>query len=122
MISLQIFAALMAAAMVGLILWLIRRDRLPISHSLWWLTVAVLIAVLGLFPGLLDRLAGSVGIAYPPSLLFVAAILTLFIKVLIEDLEVSNNRRRSLRLAQKVAILEQELDRLKQRVEEDRGD
>lgn len=118
MISMQLFAGSLAVAMVALILWLIRRDRLPISHSLWWLTVSGLIALFGLVPGLLDSLARSVGISYPPSLLFFLAILTLLIKVLLEDLEVSTNRRRLLRLAQKTAILEQEVRELRARVDQ----
>lgn len=118
MIPLQVFAGLLAVAMAVLILWMIRRDRLPVSHSLWWLTVSVLIALFGLVPDLLDGLAGMVGIAYAPSLLFVLAILTLLIKVLLEDLELTTNRRRLLRLAQKTAILEEEVRRLKQSVKD----
>ena len=117
MIPLQVFAGALAAAMVVLILWMIRRDRLPVSHSLWWLTVSVMIALFGLVPELLDALAGMVGIAYAPSLLFVLAILTLLIKVLLEDLELTTNRRRLLRLAQKTAILEEEVRQLRERVE-----
>lgn len=115
-----LFAEILAIAMVVLILVLIRRDRLPISHSLWWLTVSALIAVFGLFPGLIDKFAGWVGIAYPPSLLFMLAILTLLIKVLLEDLEVSTNRRRLLRLAQKTAMLEEEIRALRRDIEERR--
>lgn len=118
--TLSLFAEILAVAMVVLILWLIRRDRLPISHSIWWLTVSALIGVLGLFPGLLDRVASWVGVAYPPSLLFILAILTLLIKVLLEDLEVSTNRRRLLRLAQKTAMLEDEIRALRRELEERR--
>lgn len=118
MISLQLFAGGVALAMVSLILWLIRRDRLPVSHSLWWLTVSGLIALFGLMPRLLDALARAVGVAYAPSLLFILAILTLLIKVLLEDLEVTTNRRRLLRLAQRTAILEEEVRKLREQVEE----
>lgn len=111
------FAGLLAVVMVVLILWMIRRDRLPVSHSLWWLTVSALIALFGLMPSLLDTLAEMVGIAYAPSLLFVLAILTLLIKVLLEDLELTTNRRRLLRLAQKTAILEEEVRQLRARIE-----
>lgn len=117
MIPLQVFAGVLGAAMAALILWMIRRDRLPVSHSLWWLTVSALIALFGLIPGLLDALARMVGITYAPSLLFVLAILTLLIKVLLEDLELTTNRRRLLRLAQKTAILEEEVRQLRDRMD-----
>ncbi|MBL39612.1 MAG: hypothetical protein CMP07_14525 [Xanthomonadales bacterium] len=117
MIPLQVFAGALGIAMAALIVWMIRRDRLPVSHSLWWLTVSVLIALFGLAPGLLDALASTVGVAYAPSLLFVLAILTLLIKVLLEDLELTTNRRRLLRLAQKTAILEEQVRQLRERME-----
>lgn len=122
MISMHVFAELLSIAVIVLIVWLIRRDRLPVSHSIWWIAVSVLIAAFGFFPNLLDWLANSVGVTYPPSLLFILAILTLLIKVLIEDLEVSTNRRRLLRLAQKTSILEQEVRRLREQLDHSSGD
>lgn len=112
--SLTWFSASLAATVILAIFWLLRRDRLPVMHSLWWLSVAALIGLLGLFPGLIDRAAGWVGVAYPPSLLFIVAILVLLLKVLLEDIDVSHDRRRLLRLAQKVAMLEEDLEQLKQ--------
>lgn len=114
----QLFAEFLALAVIVLIVWLIRRDRLPVNHAIWWLTVATIIALLGFFPNLIDVVAGAVGISYPPSLLFILAILTLLIKVLLEDLEVSTNRRRLLRLAQKTSILEEEIRELRQRLDD----
>jgi len=119
-IPLQLFAGTLSVAMIALILWMIRRDRLPVSHAIWWLAVSGLIGLFGLVPGVLDKLARMVGVGYAPSLLFVLAILTLFIKVLMEDLEVSTNRRRLLRLAQKTAMLEQEVRGLRELVEKRR--
>lgn len=107
------FSGLTALLMVLVIFILMRRDRVPIMHSLWWLAVAALILILGVNPRIIDSAATLVGVSYPPSLLFVGAILVLFIKVLLEDIDVSNDRRRIINLVQKVAILEEELKRFK---------
>ena len=115
MMSLGFFTVLAALVMVALIFWLLRRDRLPIMHSLWWLGVAALMLVLGFYPGLIDRAAVFVGITYPPSLLFIVGILVLFVKVLLDDVGVSRDRRRMIDLVQKVGMLEEELSRLKQK-------
>lgn len=111
--SLNGFSAVLAALVLAAIFWLLRRDRLPVMHALWWLVVAALIAVLGLFPRLIDQAAALVGVAYPPSLLFVVAILVLLVKLLLEDGDVSRDRQRLLRLGQQVAMLQEELERLK---------
>ncbi len=95
------------------ILMLIRRDRLVIMHSIWWLTMATLILILAFFPELVDLAAKKVGIAYPPSLLFVAAILVVVIKLLMSDIDRSHDRRRLLLLAQRVALLQADLSRHK---------
>lgn len=117
MMSLAWFSGLAGAAMVMVIFVLLRRDRLPIMHSVWWLAVAGLILLLGFRPRLIDQAAQLVGVDYPPSLLFVVAILVLFIKVLLEDVDVSQDRRRILNLVQKVGILEEQIQRLKEQAE-----
>ena len=116
--SLQIFIGLLALAVVILIFWLIRHERLPIRRSLWWLAIAIAIGVFGLFPQLLDQTARLVGIAYPPALLFTIAILVLLIKLLLEDMEVSAQQRRILRLAQKTAILEEAVRELQEKLKQ----
>ncbi|MDT8438934.1 MAG: DUF2304 domain-containing protein [Wenzhouxiangellaceae bacterium] len=119
MITLPGFAALLALIVIGLILWLIRSDRLPISHALWWLGIAGVVGILGLKPRLIDDAARLVGVDYPPALLFTLAILVLVVKALHEDLEVSTTRRRLLRLAQKVAMLEAQLEKERTRRDAD---
>lgn len=112
--TLSMFSALLAGLVVVAIFWLLRRDRLPVMHSVWWLCVAGLIALLGFFPRLIDVAAGWVGVAYSPSLLFIVAILVLLLKVLLEDVDVSHDRRRLLRLSQKVAMLEEKIEQLQE--------
>lgn len=119
--TLQIFVSLLALAVVVLILWLIRHERMPIKRSLWWLAVAVVIGIFGLFPQLLDQSARLVGISYPPALLFTLAILTLLIKLLIEDMEVSAQQHRILRLAQKTAVLEERIRELQEQLDNQQG-
>ena len=118
--SLQFFIGILALAVVILILWLIRHERLPINRSLWWLAVAGVIGLFGLFPQLLDQSARLVGISYPPALLFTVAILTLLIKLLLEDMEVSVQQRRILRLAQKIAVLEDRIRELQEQLKNQR--
>jgi len=99
---------LLAAA----IIWLIRKDHMHVQYSLWWMTVAVAAIVLGLFPGILDRVSRILGIAYSPSLLFLLAVVALMLKTLLADIERSRNKMRMLRLTQRLVILEQRLEEL----------
>lgn len=65
MASLQATTALMGIGLAVLILYLIRRDHLYLMHGLFWVVVAGAAAMLGAWPGLIDRLARLLGISYP---------------------------------------------------------
>jgi hypothetical protein len=95
-----------------LIIVLIRKDRLHAHHGLGWILVALSFALLGLFPGIIDRLAQIVGIGYPPVLALTLGISLLVIKILLMDIERSKIEMRNQRLIQRVAMLEADLKRL----------
>ena len=103
--SYQITSSILGLLLAGIILWLIRRDHLHSHHALWWLLVAVIVMVLGIFPRLIDFLAYQLGVNYPPTLLFILGMGMILIKVISIDLHQSDLERKIRRLAQKLAIL-----------------
>lgn len=96
----------------ALIIGLIRKDRLHVSHGLGWILVALVFALLGFSPGIIDRLAQYLGIGYPPVLALTLGIAVLTIKILLMDIERSRLEMRNQRLIQRVAMLEADLRRL----------
>ena len=50
---------------------LIRNDQLHASHGIAWIVAALIMALLGLAPGVFDQLASRIGVAYPSTLTFV---------------------------------------------------
>jgi len=105
-----LFSSLIGLIIAGLIFWLIRRDHLHIKYSLWWFVIATGTIILGFFPQIVDIISTQVGISYPPILAVVIAFGVVLIKMLMMDIESSSNRRKIIRLTQKLAILEQQLD------------
>ncbi len=104
-----ITAAIIGILLAGAILYLVRRDHLHGSFAIWWLTVAVAILVLGLFPPVIDWLGSVTGIYYPPILPIIIGIGMILIRLLKMDVDRSRSERQIRRLTQKLAILEQEL-------------
>ena len=100
------------------VVWFIRKDHMHVQYSLWWLTVAAVAILLGLKPGLIDQAARGLGVDYPPTLLFLWAIVALFFKALLGDVERSRSQRRLLRLTQRVVMLEEQLELMEQRLAE----
>ena len=109
MASLQLTTALMAIGLAALILYLIRRDHLYVMHGLFWVLVAGAAAVLGAWPGLIDRLAMVMGVVYPPTLVLLLVSMVLLIKALHSDMVNTRIERDVRRLNQRLALLEADL-------------
>ena len=105
----QITAGVIGVLLAGAILYLVRRDHLHGSYALWWLAVAVVILLLGVFPPVIDWLGRVTGIYYPPVLPIIVGIGMILIRMLKMDIDRSQQERQLRRLTQKLAILEQEL-------------
>lgn len=108
MSNLNITTALLGLGLAVVIIWLVRRDHLNAAHGLFWLAMAALAAMLGVWPGLIDRLAVAVGVSYPPALLFLAAAMALLVKALHADILNTRVEREVRRLNQRLALLELE--------------
>ena len=100
-----IFGVVIALLMV----YLVRRDRLHVSHGLGWTTVILVFAFLGVAPSIFDTLASLLGVKYAPILGIMLAIGVLVIKALVADLESTRLKLSQQRLIQKVSLLEAEL-------------
>jgi hypothetical protein len=88
---------------------LIRRDQLHVRYGLWWMGAAVVFALLGLFPSIVDRISHYLGIAYPPVLALILGLVALVLKILVMDIERSRYAIKMQRLVQRIALLEAEL-------------
>lgn len=119
MASLQVTTALLGIGLAALILYLIRRDHLYLMHGLFWVTIACAAALLGAWPGLIDRLALVVGIRYPPALLLLLACMVLLVKALHADMVNTRIERDVRRLSQRLALLEADKEGLRRGSESD---
>ncbi|QFU74318.1 DUF2304 domain-containing protein [Halioglobus maricola] len=99
----------------AVIIFLLRRDRLRSNHAVVWLFVAAGFSLLGLAPGIVDEVAGAIGIAYPPVLAIILALIAVIIKLLTLDIELSHLQIRYKRVVQRMALLEAELEQMQDR-------
>jgi hypothetical protein len=105
----SILAAAGAAILLVLILELIRSRRLQERYALLWLLTGVAILVLALWRGGLSTIANLVGIAYPPSALFVLFSFFILALLLHYSTVISSLAEQNARLAQRLALLEDRL-------------
>lgn len=92
--------------LAGVILYLVRRDHIYIRQGVFWILVAVFSIVFGIWPSLIDIVGGALGVAYPPTLLLLVAIIVLVLKALLSDIALTKVSRDLRRLNQRIALLE----------------
>ncbi len=110
--SYRFTSLLLGLVIAGIILFLIRRDLLHARYSIWWFLVAVASAFFGAFPWVIDKIAGSFGIAYPPILLVIVGMGLVLIKMLTMDIERSEQEMKIRQLTERLAIYEEEVGAL----------
>lgn len=101
----QIFAIIFSLSVFVGIVDLIRRGLLKEQYAILWLASAVILLILSVWRGLLDKIALALGVAYPPSLLFLVAFLFLLLIVLHFSVIISDFSEKNKRLSQEVALL-----------------
>jgi hypothetical protein len=106
MIAYQLTAALIGLSLAAVILWLVRKNHIHGPYAIWWISVALGVFLLGVFPGLVNPVARWLGIGYPPILVMILALAALLVKVLTLDLERTKQEIALRRIAQRLAMLE----------------
>ena len=119
-LSTRTHVLMLAATAVGVfaILRLVRRHGLRSKYSLLWLTLAVVLAAVGVFPGLLVAVSRLVGIHYPPAAFLALAVAALLVIVIHFSWELSRLEERTRLLSEHSALLGAEVDRLRAQIDD----
>jgi hypothetical protein len=102
-------AALAVVLVLGVIVELIRRQRLQERYALLWIVTGGVMLVLAIWRRGLDAFADLIGVAYPPSALFMVAGLFVFVVLLHFSTVLSRLSEQNKTLAQRLALLEEKL-------------
>lgn len=109
----QIISILGSLALLAFIIGLLRQRRLREEYALLWLFGGVGFLVLSVFRDLLTRIAYAIGVAYPPAALFLALIMGAYLMMLHFSLVFSRSAEKHKALAQEIALLRLEVERLR---------
>lgn len=109
----QIVSILAMALLFVLVFELVRRRRLMERYALLWLFSAATLLTLAIWRDLLEVFANAVGIFYAPSALFAVALGFILTLLLHFSLVISRLADQSKVLAQRVGMLEHEVDVLR---------
>jgi len=105
----QIDALAASVALLVLVLDLVRRRKLAEEYSVLWIVSALALLGVSLRRDLLDAAAQWLGVFYPPAVLLLLVILSMFIAALWFSVILSRHQRQIDRLIEETAILSAEL-------------
>lgn len=86
----------------------IRRSRMRTEDSLFWLFFALILVILGVFPGIAIGVSEWIGVQSPANLVFLVVIFLLIVRVFMMDQQLSKLRQQVTNTVQRVAIDELE--------------
>lgn len=110
----QILSIIGSVLLLAFILELLRKRKLREEYSLLWLGGGMLFLVLSLWRDLLTQLSFALGIAYPPAALFLVLIMGAYLMLLHFSLVFSAMSEKTKAMAQEIALLKLELERLRE--------
>lgn len=100
------------AAIIVAMVELLRRQSLKERYTLLWFATGVGVAVLAIFPRLLNIASDALGIKSGPHLLFLVAVSALGLVCIHLSVEVSRLEERTRTLAEEVALLRAQVQRI----------
>ena len=105
--KIQVISIIGTLALLFNILNAVRAEKLKIRYAVLWIFSCALMLIFSFWKQLIDMIAAAIGIYYPPSVLFLAMFIFLFIIVFHFSVVISQLSERERTLAQQIAILEE---------------
>ncbi|MGI6110057.1 MAG: DUF2304 domain-containing protein [Eubacteriaceae bacterium] len=98
--------------MICTIFYSIKKNRLSLDQSIWWVIGAVGIFIFGCWPDLIIIIAHWIGIQYAPSLLFLLGIAFLLLLGQKNSVSISELKEKNKELIQNAALLDERIREL----------
>jgi hypothetical protein len=109
----QYIAIIVSISLFLYIFYLVRNKKIKEEYSLLWLLSSIVFIVFSFWRHGLERFAKLVGIAYPPAALFLILMLAVFLILIEFSINISKLTDKNKILAQELALLKNQLERLK---------
>jgi len=115
----QSIAIAVSVSLFLYILYLVRKKKIKEEYSLLWLSSSIVFIVFSIWRDGLEYFAKLVGIAYAPAALFLILVLAIFLILIEFSIIISQLSDKTKLLAQEMALLKNEIEKLKTRKQTD---
>ncbi len=118
----NLLAALAAVVILIFIVDLLRRGVLREKYAVLWIFVSAVAILFALVPSTLEWLTQTAGVSYQSNMVFFLTIVLLVLVSVHLSYELSRHEARIRRLAEEVALLDEEMERLRGRLDAESPD
>lgn len=109
-IVLRIVLILGALLALSIVVRKVRKSKIRIADSVYWVCAAVLLLVLAIFPGIVFFFSGLLGFLSPSNFVFVVVIALMLLKLFNLACDVSRLTDKVEQLSQELALSKKELE------------
>jgi hypothetical protein len=114
--AVQVIAISISAALLLLVLELVRRRKLTEEHSFIWIIGSIALLGLSIRRDILHATARTLGVHYPPAVLILVLGFVVFVVSLYFSVVLSQQRKLIERMVEDLALLESDLRELRRSV------
>jgi hypothetical protein len=107
--ELRVLLVISSLIMFFFIIKKIRKSKIRIDESIFWIISSLLFLGMAIFPGIIIALSKLVGIESPVNLVFLIVVGIVFLKSFFTSIHLSAQLEKHAQLTQYVALLEKEL-------------
>ena len=118
-VSLNLVLIIMTLIYIFLILKSIRKKKLQISFSIFWLITGVLLIIALLIPNLVENISRALGFEVPANMVFCLTIFVAFYLIFNLTVAISKENKKNTLLVQEVSILKKRVEALENRIQEE---
>lgn len=115
---LQYLLIIGTVVLFGLIIRLIRRDKIEVKYAIIWLIFSLVMIVFSLFPQIVFILGDITRVINPVNFVFLTQIIFILLILLSVSAVISGFSKKIKRLAQANALLEKRVRRLEEKINE----
>ena len=115
MIQAKTLSIILSVVILGVVIELVRREKLTFKYAAGWLLISLAAIFLSVFDEVLFAISRLLGFTLPSNFIFFTLLgIFVFLSLLLTTFLCQQNNRNDI-MAQKIALLESELSKLKEK-------
>ena len=100
-------AIVFAVIFIIFVLNLVKKGKLDEKYSILWILTGIVTLIVSFFPNLITKIANGFDVYYPPSLMFLFAIIVLVIYTIHITIVITKQNKMIVKLPQELGILKE---------------